>query len=186
MGRVAGHIRSNVVAYLALFCALGGTAYAAVQLQNNSVRSRHIAKGQVKTSDVARAAINSSRVKDRSLRRQDLAAGVIPASGSGSGLDADTIDGLNSNDLAQVVFRKSVAWNPVGIGAGLCLDLNTQAEAVFQPGDTLVVGTTGQVETQLQVTGTRLGSSLQAVACNNGASSISDVEAFTVDFMVLR
>ena len=38
----------NVAATLALFIALGGTAIA---IQNNSVRSRHIAPGAVKRSD---------------------------------------------------------------------------------------------------------------------------------------
>lgn len=37
MTRVIKHIRSNVIAYLALFVALGGTSYAAVSIPNHSV-----------------------------------------------------------------------------------------------------------------------------------------------------
>jgi hypothetical protein len=37
MTRVITHIRSNVIAYLALFVALGGTSYAAVSIPNHSV-----------------------------------------------------------------------------------------------------------------------------------------------------
>jgi len=37
MTRVIKHVRSNVVAYLALFVALGGTSYAAVSIPNHSV-----------------------------------------------------------------------------------------------------------------------------------------------------
>src|SRR5579872_1850355 len=37
MTRVITHVRSNVVAYLALFVALGGTSYAAVSIPNHSV-----------------------------------------------------------------------------------------------------------------------------------------------------
>ncbi|MEO8092694.1 MAG: hypothetical protein ABI726_08305 [bacterium] len=52
-----GHLRANAVAYVALFVALGGTGYAASQVGSddivaNAVRSKHIAKGQVKKSDV--------------------------------------------------------------------------------------------------------------------------------------
>ena len=40
--RVVQHIRSNIVAYLALFVALGGTSYAAIKLPANSVGTRQI------------------------------------------------------------------------------------------------------------------------------------------------
>jgi hypothetical protein len=44
---------ANVVALCALFIALGSGAYAALKLEANSVRSKHIVNGQVKASDVA-------------------------------------------------------------------------------------------------------------------------------------
>jgi hypothetical protein len=43
---------ANAMASIAVFIALGGTAYAAVMLTNNSVKSRHIAPGAVRASDV--------------------------------------------------------------------------------------------------------------------------------------
>ncbi len=47
--RVGKHLRGNVVAYVALFFALGmGTAWA---LERNSVRSKHIVDGQVQVRD---------------------------------------------------------------------------------------------------------------------------------------
>lgn len=42
MRRALNHLQSNVVAYLALFVALGGTSYAAVSLPANSVGNRQI------------------------------------------------------------------------------------------------------------------------------------------------
>jgi hypothetical protein len=42
MSRVLIHARANVVAYLALFVALGGTSYAAVSLPAGSVGNRQI------------------------------------------------------------------------------------------------------------------------------------------------
>ncbi len=42
MTRLSHHLRSNLVAYLALFVALGGTSYAAVNLPTGSVGNRQI------------------------------------------------------------------------------------------------------------------------------------------------
>lgn len=42
MRRAVNHFRSNVVGYLALFVALGGTSYAALRLPANSVGNRQI------------------------------------------------------------------------------------------------------------------------------------------------
>jgi hypothetical protein len=42
MNRLLQHIRSNAVAYVALFVALGGTSYAALKLPANSVGNRQI------------------------------------------------------------------------------------------------------------------------------------------------
>lgn len=53
---------STIAAYLALFIALGGTSYAAVNLERNSVKAEHIAKD----------AVRSSEIKDRSIRLRDI------------------------------------------------------------------------------------------------------------------
>jgi hypothetical protein len=62
------HLRRNAVAYLALFVALGGTSYAAVQLPKNSVTAK-----QIKTS-----AVRSAEVKNGSLKAKDFKAGQLP------------------------------------------------------------------------------------------------------------
>ncbi len=70
---------SNVVATLALVLALGGgTVYAASKLGKNTVTSKSIKKGAVKSSDIAGSAVTGKKVKDGSLEAGDLAAGVIP------------------------------------------------------------------------------------------------------------
>jgi hypothetical protein len=47
---------ANVAASIALFLALGGGAYAATQLPNNSVGSKQIKRGSIAYSDLSRAA----------------------------------------------------------------------------------------------------------------------------------
>jgi hypothetical protein len=78
MGKLSDHVRSNVVAYLALFAALSGTAWAATELEKNEVKSKHIGKGQVKNSDLAANAVTSPKVADGSLLSEDFALGELP------------------------------------------------------------------------------------------------------------
>ena len=71
------------VAVLALFVALGGTSYSAITLSKNSVKSRHIAQGEVKRSDIARGAVNSARVRDFTLVANDFKPGQYPVGPQG-------------------------------------------------------------------------------------------------------
>ena len=42
MSKVVRHLRQNVIAYLALFVALGGTSYAAIAIPRNSVGAKQL------------------------------------------------------------------------------------------------------------------------------------------------
>ena len=64
---------ANVIATLALFCALGGGAYAAIKLPANSVGTRQIRNN----------AVTSIKVKDASLLSRDFKAGQLPAGAQG-------------------------------------------------------------------------------------------------------
>ncbi len=77
---------ANVVSVIALFVALGGGAYA---LSTNSVKSRQIAKGAVKSSEIRDAkvkqrdlggsSVGSNQVADRTITGADLADASIAA-----------------------------------------------------------------------------------------------------------
>jgi hypothetical protein len=78
------HLRMNAVAYVALFVALGGTGYAASQIGSadiapNAVRSKHIAKNQVKRGDVHKGSLSK-------LFGAGVLGGeaVLPAAGAGN------------------------------------------------------------------------------------------------------
>jgi hypothetical protein len=64
---------ANVIATLALFIALGGTGYAALTLPPGSVHGRQI----------ARDAVSSPKVKNRSLHAADFARGQLPKGDKG-------------------------------------------------------------------------------------------------------
>jgi hypothetical protein len=66
-GKLVVHIRSNVVAYLALFIALGGTSYAAIKLPRNSVGSKQLRAN----------AVTSGKVKNGTLRTNDFSASAL-------------------------------------------------------------------------------------------------------------
>ncbi len=74
----AGSRYANVTSTLALVVALGGTSYAAA-----TITSRDIKDGQVKSKDLGRNAVSSTKVKDRSLLAKDFKPGQLPAGGKG-------------------------------------------------------------------------------------------------------
>jgi hypothetical protein len=85
LARLRSHLSyANVMATIALFVALGGSSYAAIALSNNSVKSKHIGKGEVKRSDVAKNVVTSEKVKDASLLATDFKAGQVPAGPAGA------------------------------------------------------------------------------------------------------
>lgn len=84
--RIVRHIRSNVVAYMALLVALGGTAYAAEKIgsgdiKRNAVKSKHVGKGQVKSSDIKDGkGVKSDDVKDDGLTGADVDESTLRSS----------------------------------------------------------------------------------------------------------
>ena len=79
---------AHVISLIALFVALGGSAYA-ISLGKNAVKSKNIAKGAVKTSDLANKAVS----------RKKLKAGAVPAS-------AIANNSIGAEQLGTVVVRR--------------------------------------------------------------------------------
>ena len=77
--RFFAHVRRHTIGYLALFVALGGVAFAATQAPRNSVTSRAIKNGQVRTSDLATNAVSAAKVKDSAIGTAELASGAVDA-----------------------------------------------------------------------------------------------------------
>jgi hypothetical protein len=80
MRRVRGRLTyANVTATIALFIALGmGSAWAAGQLSKNSVKSKQIKSGAVRTKELDDDAVTSAKVENRSLLGEDFASGQLP------------------------------------------------------------------------------------------------------------
>ena len=84
MARLSARLTyANVVASLALFVALGGGAYAAITLPKDSVGSKQIKDGSVRSVDLANNAVTAAKVKNGSLLSADFKAGQLPAGAQG-------------------------------------------------------------------------------------------------------
>jgi len=70
---------ANVVASLALFIALGGSAAAAATLARDSVGSPQIRKDAVRSPEIAADAVRSSELADQGIKIGDIADGARTA-----------------------------------------------------------------------------------------------------------
>ena len=86
MGRaILSHLRANVIAYVALFAALGGSSYAAVQLGRGSVTSYALANGAVTHTKLAHGSVTATNIKPRSLTAALFKSGTFAGANGPSG-----------------------------------------------------------------------------------------------------
>ncbi len=74
---------ANVMSVIAVFIALGGASYAAVNLPKNSVGTKQLKGKSVGTKQLKGNAVNSNKVKNFSLRANDFKKGQIPSGPTG-------------------------------------------------------------------------------------------------------
>ena len=103
MSRLRPHLSfSNVVALLALFAALGGSAYAVkIKLKKNQVKSKHIASTAATGDDIDESTlgkVNSAASAD-SATRANTAASADSATSAATAGNASSVDGVSSEDL---------------------------------------------------------------------------------------
>jgi hypothetical protein len=77
MNQLTRYIRRHHIALLALFVALGGTSYAAVNLPKGSVGTDQLQQGSVTTLKVAPKAITSKRLAEGAVVRKKIGDGAV-------------------------------------------------------------------------------------------------------------
>jgi len=76
---------ANVMSSIAVFLVLGGaTAFAAVQLEKNSVGAEQLKKNAVTAAKIKKDAVTGPKVKTGSLEASDFKAGQLPAGPAGA------------------------------------------------------------------------------------------------------
>jgi hypothetical protein len=187
-----------VIALVALFAALSGSAIAA-GIAKNSVRSAQIVDGTVRTIDLHDSAVNSTKVADQSLTANDLgpdsvgseeiaenavgSSEVAPDSLTAGDLAANSVtssevadNSLTAADLAPASVRSSELGpivvrtsNPQAIAAGASGSVSIECA----PGETLISGGGQPANFGVEMTSSRPSGNgwLYQAKNNNGAPS---------------
>lgn len=145
MGRLRRRLTyANVVSTIALVLAVGGGAvYAASKIgaqgiRKNAIHSFHIKNKQVKRQDIAGGSINGHKVSNGSLTGKDIqeaTLGLVPTAE-----DARTVNGITERVVRASQADPSGATQIVGQGGLAVLFVCTGGNAVMQahgsaPGD---------------------------------------------------
>jgi hypothetical protein len=124
---------ANVVSVIALFCALGGGAYAAVKLPSNSVGAKQIKKGAVTNAKLGPNAVTGANVKNGSLTAADINLATLPKVGSAAA--ADNAAHATGADNATNAVHATNADNATNAGT---------AQNISPPEDFHLVGASGE------------------------------------------
>jgi hypothetical protein len=169
-----------VIACLALFIALSGTAMAAVIITNNHQVAAHVIAGgkapagdnkniiarSLGTSDLHAGAVTNSKIADFAVTTSKLGPGSVTSS-------TVATNSLTTSDLAGTDVSGAISFS---IGANTCVNLNLGVGGA-QVGQVVLlsfIGTT-TIPTDLVLVPLRVTSagSVAARACNLGGSSMS-------------
>jgi hypothetical protein len=130
--KLAGFLRTNLIALIALFIALGGTSYAASrlpvnsvgskQLRNGAVTAKKIKAGAVGTAAIASDAVTGDKVLESSLGKvpsatsADSAANATHAASADSAGDSAKWGGVSSDVLGTSVSLVGILFTPADPG----------------------------------------------------------------------
>jgi hypothetical protein len=125
--KLLDHFKHNVVAYLALFVALGGTSYAAIRLPAGSVGTKQLRKGAVTNRKLATGSVGAAKLDRKTVGGYVRGYAQISALGQI----------LESRPAAKVVVWHTDAVGPGGTirwSQGMSSSCFAMATAVFRGG----------------------------------------------------
>jgi hypothetical protein len=111
MNRLLAHVRSNVVAYIALFVALGGTSYAAINLPAGSVGARQLRRGSVTETKLANRSVGAAKLDPKSIAGYVAFWAQISASGHliVSSPRATVVTGIPAEGTSSVNWHRVIS-----------------------------------------------------------------------------
>jgi hypothetical protein len=105
---------SMVVAFIALFMAIGGGSWAlAASLPSKSVGAKQLKRGAVRNANLANGAVTGAKVKDRSLTARDINVGSLQ--GVASAASAATATNATHANAAAAVDKVTYASAQGGV-----------------------------------------------------------------------
>ena len=126
--RVASWVRRNTVALLALFVALGGTAYAASKIDGGSIEKGTITAKKLKKNTLGGKQINEAKLG--TVPRATDSVSADTAKSAGTALNSETLDGLDS-----AAFTRSACGSQTGALQGFArVDANAGFSSTFTTG----------------------------------------------------
>ena len=120
---------SMVVAFVALFMAIGGGSYALAALPSRSVGAKQLKRGAVRTANLSNNAVTGAKVRRDALTgadiRENTLAGVAGATNAGHANAAGALDRVTMR-ARQAASRRAVSdamggiTATIGGGAAVC------------------------------------------------------------------
>ena len=162
-GRISGHVRGNVVAYLALFISLGGTTAVAAPLVQQAITGADVKNESLTGADVKDESLTGADVLNDSLTGNDIlesSLGKVPSAANAdnataagdsgklggqtlaqvrSGIDADKLDGIDSTGFLGVNAKAADADK---LDGGLDTTTSVGTEVILGSGDTATLTVT--------------------------------------------
>ena len=190
-----GHLRSNLIGYVALFVALGGVSYAAgtittadlkngvvtkKKLHRNAVVPGKIRKGAVTGPKVSDGAITGPKVSDGAIDGAKLAAGAVGTAklldGAVTGAKVEESTLGTVPDAAKLAGKPPAGFESKGFGGGdsptvnLPSNATTEVKALALPAGTYLILARGGINNN----GPEVGAGQScAVAAGAAAQTIS-------------
>ena len=135
VGMILGHLRQNLVAYLALVVALStGSAYAAAQIANGSVTTKKLANNAVTSSKLKNNSVKSVDIKSGTVNSDDIGTNAVTSLeiGDNSVTTVDIQDGavISADIKDDTIARADINDGVVPQDADI---LATNLEAVNPP-----------------------------------------------------
>ena len=174
-----------VIAFIALLVALGGTSYAVVRLPANSVGSKQIKRGAVKSSDLGSNAVSSGKVRNGSLLATDFAAGQLPSGPAGPAGPAGPTGATGATGATGLQGPPGPTTAAVGTGQTpdpLSIKFGNTTLTTPTAGDVLVHGHFTETAISCNAVGTctlQVGVFLDGAPVPNGGRSISAAASST-------
>jgi hypothetical protein len=110
---------TSAIAMLALFVALGGSSYAAIQISGSSIKN-----GTVTSKDLKNESVKSTDIDNRSLLAKDFKQGELPAGPTGPAGPAGPAGPQGPAGATNVVARRTnvvIAAGTSEFGVASCL-----------------------------------------------------------------